>query len=437
MLLAPDPPNQDRSQLEEDLSFEILKSERVRAFALVCILGVLFAGSLIMGFVLPQSWNPIRQLVGEKFPFAATALFYGLAFVYELGVHKAVGKAIEKRFHVPDFPRYGNALAETSMPTIMLVLLTKALGPEIALNSPLSMVYFLFIILSTLRLAAPLSIFTGCVAAVEFASLAFYYLPGGPGPGTFFTSPWPMMVRSLVMVVAGVVCGFVGAQIRRRITALLQSLSEKHRVVGMFGQYVSPAVVEKLLHQPADQAGEVRHVTIMFLDIRNFTTFAEHRTPTEVVEYLNTLFRAMISLVNANQGIINKFLGDGFMACFGAPISDGRDAQNAVRAAIDIAGTVERLNADGLIPPTRIGIGLHAGPAVTGSVGSDERKEYTIIGDTVNLASRVEQLNKQYSSVVLVTDTVWQAVKDEFSGRALEPVTVKGRQEPVAIYALL
>jgi len=429
--------NPDRSQLEQDLSFEILKSERIRARALMCILGTLFAASLILGFVIPQPWNPIRRLSGERFPFTATAVFYGLAFFYELAVLTLVGKAIAKRFHVPDFARYGNALAETSLPTIMLVLLANSLGPEIALNSPLPMVYFLFISLSTLRLTASLPIFTGCVAAVEFTGVGFYYLLWRPGPETFFSSPWPMVAKSITMVAVGVVCGFVGVQTRRRIAALLESLSEKHRVVSMFGRYVSPAVAEQLLEQRVDDLGEVRHVTIMFLDIRNFTTFAEHRTPTEVVAYLNTLFRAMITLIGANHGIINKFLGDGFMACFGAPLSDGRDTQNAVKAAMEIAETVQRLNADGVIPLTRIGIGLHSGPAVTGSVGSDERKEYTVIGDTVNLASRVEQLNKRYGSMLLVTDTVWQVVKDDYAGHPLDPVIVKGRDEPVAIYALL
>jgi adenylate cyclase len=427
-------PNQ--SQLETDLSFEVLKSERIRAFALMCILGGLFSFSLILGFV-PPAWNPIRRLTGERFPFAATAVFYGLAFLYELGVHKLVGKAILKRIHVPDFPRYGNALAETSMPTIMLMLLASAIGPEIALNSPLTMVYFLFIGLSTLRLAAPLSIFTGFVAGVEFMGMAWYYLSRQPGQATFFSSAWPMLAKSVVMAGAGVVCGFVGVQTRHRIAALLESLNERHRVVGMFGKYVSPAVAEQLLQRHLGDAGEVRHVTIMFLDIRNFTTFAEHRTPTEVVEYLNTLFGPLIALIDANHGIVNKFLGDGFMACFGAPLSDGRDTQNAVRAAVDIAAAVERLSAAGDIPATRIGIGLHAGLAVTGSVGSDERKEYTIIGDTVNLASRVEQLTKHYESVLLVTDAVWQVVKDDYPCRLLDSVIVKGRQDPVAIYSVM
>lgn len=423
------------SRLDDDLYFEILKSERIRVRALMGLFGVLFVATLALAFVVPLSWNPFHRLVGERLPLGRTAILYGLAFVYELVVHTVLGKVIQKRFHAPELPRYGNALAETSLPTILLIFLANALGPEIALNSPLPMVYFLFISLSTLRLTASLSIFTGLVAGVEFAALGLYYFP--PGSETFFTSSRPIVMKASVMVGAGLVCGFVGAQIRQRIAALLESLHEKNRVVGMFGQYVTPAVVDQLLHQPVDQEGEVRYVTMMFLDIRDFTTFAEHRTPKEVVDYLNTLFGTMITLVNANHGIINKFQGDGFMACFGAPLSEGHDVQNAVRAAMEIAAAVERMNADKIIPPTRIGMGLHAGPAMTGSVGSDERKEYTIMGDTVNVASRVEQLTKQYRAVLLVTDAVWQVVKADYPGRPLDPVTVKGREEPVAIHALL
>ena len=422
---------------DDDLYFEILKSERMRARALMAIFGLLCLGGLVLAFLVPADRNPLYRLLGERFPLPAMAILWGVAFLYEVIVHTVVGAVIERRFHAPEFPRYGNALAETSLPTVMLIVLANAVGPEIALNSPLAMVYFLFISLSTLRLTASLSIFTGLVAGVEFSALGVYYLGAPPAQQTFFTSATPIMAKSMVMVIAGVVCGFVGMQIRQRITALLASLREKNRVVGMFGQYVTPSVVEQLLQQPVDHQGEVRYVTIMFLDIRDFTTFAEHRTPEEVVHYLNTLFGTMITLVNANHGIINKFLGDGFMACFGAPLSDGEDVENAVRAAMEIAAAIERMNADNVIPPTRIGIGLHAGPAVTGSVGSEERKEYTIIGDTVNLASRVEQLTKQYRAVLLVTDAVWQVVKTTYAGRPLDPVTVKGREEPVAIYALL
>lgn len=421
--------------IADDLYFEIVKSERVRVRALAILMGSLFTVSLAM-VLLGHDWIPGAVLLEQRVPLGTIATFYGAAFAYEMLAHTVLGVVIAKRRRLPEAPRYGNALLETSIPTVMMVLLSGAVGPEIALNTPLPMAYFLFICLSTLRMTASLSIFTGCVAALEYAGLGFYYFGVASASDPYVTSIWSVLAKAMVLVIAGLVCGFVGTQIRARLIASLETVNERNRVVGMFGQYVSPAVVDRLLGQPVEGAGEERYVTIMFLDIRGFTAFAERRTPTEVVAYLNTLFATMIRLVNANNGIINKFLGDGFMACFGAPLSDGRDTQNAVRAALDIAHAVERMSADGTIAPTRIGIGLHAGTAVTGSVGSEERREYTIIGDTVNLASRVEQLTKQYGVPLLVTDAVWQVVKADYASRALDPVTVRGREEPVAIYAL-
>ena len=421
--------------ISEDLYFEIIKSERVRVRALAILMGSLFTLSLAL-IVLGYDWIPGAVLLEQRVPLGTIAAFYGVAFAYEMIAFTVLGILIARRRRLPEAPRYANALVETSIPTGMMVLLSGAVGPEIALNTPLATAYFLFICLSTLRMTASLSIFTGCVAALEYTGLGLYYFGVGSVSEPYVTSIWSILTKAGVLVVAGFVCGFVGTQIRARLIASLETVNERNRVVGMFGQYVSPAVVDQLLNQPVEGAGEERYVTIMFLDIRGFTTFAERRTPAEVVAYLNTLFATMIRLVNANHGIINKFLGDGFMACFGAPLSDGRDTQNAVRAALEIAQAVERMSADGTIAPTRIGIGLHAGPAITGSVGSEERREYTIIGDTVNLASRVEQLTKQYGVPLLVTDAVWQVVKDDYTSRALDPVIVRGREEPVAIYAL-
>jgi adenylate cyclase len=175
----------------------------------------------------------------------------------------------------------------------------------------------------------------------------------------------------------------------------------------------------------------------MFLDIEGFTTFSESRRPEEVVEYLNSLFSFMIDSVNQHHGIVNKFLGDGFMAVFGAPISDARDSRNAVAASLEILQKVEAMSASGEIAPTRIRIGLHAGEAVTGNVGSTARKEYTIIGDVVNLASRLEQLNKQFGSRLLVSETVAEGLDG-----TVEKVTphgaiqVKGREQSVQVYEL-
>ena len=175
----------------------------------------------------------------------------------------------------------------------------------------------------------------------------------------------------------------------------------------------------------------------MFLDIRNFTTFSETRCPQEVVSFLNSLFEFMIEIVNRNNGIINKFLGDGFMAVFGAPFTDGFDCRNAVNASKEIIQKLQNEIAEGNIVPTQIGIGLHTGEAVTGNIGSSQRKEYTIIGDVVNLASRIESLNKQFKSQLLVSDTVKEALGDDGTDAvSLGKVTVKGRAESVEIFKL-
>jgi adenylate cyclase len=156
-----------------------------------------------------------------------------------------------------------------------------------------------------------------------------------------------------------------------------------------------------------------------------------------VVQYLESLFEFMIEIVNRHNGIINKFLGDGFMAVFGAPLSDGRDATNAVEAAREILARVNEETERGAILPTRVGIGLHAGEAVTGSIGSALRREYTVIGDVVNLAARIEKLNKEFGSQLLMSEMVWEELHD--GGPDAVPignVQVRGREEPIQIYQI-
>ena len=145
---------------------------------------------------------------------------------------------------------------------------------------------------------------------------------------------------------------------------------------------------------------------------------------------------AMIGVAD-RRGIVNKFLGDGFMAVFGAPIADGNPCAAAVDAGLDVLDRVDRLVRAGRIPPTRVGLGLHAGPAIVGNIGSARRKEYTVIGDVVNLASRVEALNKELGSLMLVTEEVWKAGGSaRATPVAREPLRVRGREAPVRIFQL-
>ena len=293
-----------------------------------------------------------------------------------------------------------------------------------------------------MRLDFKLCVFTGFAATVEYIALAIYLISKTTVPvgEQFLLEPVYYIAKGAILLLTGVIAGIVTMQIKRWVGSALESIEDRDKIVGVFGQHVSPIVVNKLLSQKTQKkeaTSEVRHVCMMFLDIRNFTHFSEKKDPADVVAYLNSLFEFMIEIINDNHGIVNKFLGDGFMAVFGAPFSDGQDSLHAVTAAYKIIERVEAESVAGRIPFTRVGIGLHAGLAVTGNVGSALRKEYTVIGDVVNLASRIEQLNKQFHSQLLISETVWQAIEQpDKQVTALGPVQVKGRDTPVEIYQL-
>lgn len=252
---------------------------------------------------------------------------------------------------------------------------------------------------------------------------------------SFLRSPVFHFNRSLILFVAGLVAGLLAKQIKRQVEASLRTVQERDQAVRIFGQYVSPQIAEKLLHQPVELGGELRNVCVMFLDIRDFSSYAAGARPEAVMAYLNTLFDFMIDVVNEHQGIVNKFLGDGFMAVFGAPVEDAERCNHAVGASLEILERLDRLNAAGKIHPTRVGIGLHMGEAVTGNVGSTERKEYTIIGDVVNLASRLEQATKEFQAQLLISEAVRRSLDATMSGiEDLGPVELKGQPNPARIF---
>jgi adenylate cyclase len=275
------------------------------------------------------------------------------------------------------------------------------------------------------------------VAGLEYSLLSVYLINQAAGTPVepILTGIPQHIFKGFLLFLTGVVTGLVTLQIRKRILNSFSILEERNHISRTFGEYVSPEVMGKLLDLKPDLRSENKNVCVMFLDIRNFTGFAEKRSPEEVVQYLESLFEFMIEIVNRHHGIINKFLGDGFMAVFGAPLSDGKDCANALEAAQEILARVHKEVESGSILPTTVGIGLHAGEAVTGSIGSALRREYTVIGDVVNLAARIEKLNKNFDSQLLISEIVWQAVNDE--GNKAVPmgqVQVKGREQAIQVY---
>lgn len=211
-------------------------------------------------------------------------------------------------------------------------------------------------------------------------------------------------------------------------------LAERQRLQAAFGTYVDPALAARLLEQGDDVfAGEYREVTVMFVDVRDFTTFAEANTPEDTVGRLNTLFDIVVPAVVDAGGHVNKFLGDGALAAFNAPNDRADHADAAVNAALRI----QRLVGERFGGALRIGIGINTGVVIAGTIGGGGKLEFTLIGDAVNVAARVEQLTKTTGDAILLTYQTVDALIDRPPGlveRGSHPV--KGKSVEVRIFAL-
>ena len=240
--------------------------------------------------------------------------------------------------------------------------------------------------------------------------------------------------RSIVLLGAGVVAGIVAGSLRRQFEKSVAAAAARDRVTNLFGQHVSPAVVDRLLATQTDPPSEMREVCVLFLDIRGFTAMTRMRPADQTVSLLNDFFAEMIDIVDRHNGIINKFLGDGFLALFGAPLEDPKAAANALAAARAMLDAVDDWNRDRPDRTLRVGIGINIGEAVTGTVGSPHRKEYTVIGDTVNLAARLEQLTKETGSRLLVSSSVHEATTGADGATDLGALKIRGYDKDVRVW---
>ncbi len=226
----------------------------------------------------------------------------------------------------------------------------------------------------------------------------------------------------------------------RGFNRMVDGLKERDKLRTTFGKYMTASVMEHLLAGKVALGGESLKVTILFTDIRGFTTISERMDPQQLVGLLNEYFTEMVSIVMQEDGVVDKYIGDAIMAVFGAPVSKPEDAIHAVRAAVRMRRALENLNVrlvERGIPALRTGIGIHTGEVVAGNIGSDKRMEYTVIGDPVNVASRLETSTKELGVDVLISEDTFQMAKDVIEVRAVREITVKGRARSIMAYEVL
>ncbi|MBE7440209.1 MAG: adenylate/guanylate cyclase domain-containing protein [Spirochaetales bacterium] len=419
-----------RTDFESTFHYEILKSEQRRVLLIITVVSAI-VGSLVVNWIMGTA----PELMGAGRHLHLVILLLSLLVAYEILAYLAFGWFLKRRKEPPVFGRMANAFIETGVPFLAMFIFGLDFSPAEALVSPPAFVYFFFILLSILRLNFWLCLWTGFIAASGYTLYLFLYLDVILSSSVPLFQIFPIhLTRIFTYLGAGVLAGFIANEVKNRFLTSLRTIEERNEIINIFGKHVSPEVVNKLLSQDHEMQSELRHVCVLFLDIRNFTAFSEKRTPAEVVQFLNNTFEFMIEIINRNNGIINKFLGDGFMAVFGAPVSEGRDCDNAVNAAGEIITELRRRIDRGELPQVRIGIGIHAGETITGNVGSSRRREYTIIGDTVNVASRIEALNKEVGSELLISGAVREALTLADDWFAVDSVTLRGRQGTLSVF---
>jgi adenylate cyclase len=424
------------ADLDHLFARRVVEAEHTRAtfVAVGCLLMVLTS--------LPIAFSPPREVVeqfGGRPPSLEMPTLFTMGLVGSLFVRARAG-----RLRVSGGRLHPAEAAAISMGEIALVGLLMVVGmvylpePQQALEGPVPYLLPVVIVLSALRMQPLVCLGAGVAGAATVVGGAIAAtLMNPPLEATALGMPSSHLMTAVFLAATGVATALVTRFLRDNARDAVDHAEQRNTIRRVFGRHVSPQVVDRLLSQRDGPETELRDVCMMFLDIRGFTTLSESMHPQAVVDLLNQFFELTIDIVNEHGGIVNKFLGDGFMAAFGAPLSDGRDAQNAVEAAQAILAAVDAAQASDQMTQLSIGIGLHAGRAIVGSVGSPSRKEYTLIGDTVNLASRIEGLNKRFGSRLLLSMEVWGRLGKPTEGIILHSnVEIRGRREGVDVVQL-
>lgn len=222
--------------------------------------------------------------------------------------------------------------------------------------------------------------------------------------------------------------------------SMTEGLKERDKVKTLFSKFHGSSIAEDLMNKSVGIGGSNKEVTVFFSDIRGFTSFSETRSPEEVVGMLNEYFAIMVKIIQEHGGIVDKFIGDAIMAVWGAPKGSPRDAQNAIRASLEMRRALAELNERRMQkgqPPIMIGMGVHTGQAISGTIGSDDRMEYTVIGDTVNLTSRIESSTKAFGTDLLISEATARIVDQEFGLVHAGAAEVKGKSEPIQLYQVI
>jgi adenylate cyclase len=425
-----------KNVIRELFSEELFYNVRIREYILAGVFFILICFMMINLFLVNQDAS---NSISVRNAFLGLVILLIVLIIRSFVLRKILEK---KKHQIKKYIRrlrFVNAVFEASIPTAAIILLTFFLEPIIAVNSPAVFLYFVFILVSILDLDFKVCAVVGIVTASEYLFISLYFLESFNSVTDLeiFVLPIAYIAKSMIMLVSGLAAGAIAVHIKKKIIGSLETIQDRNELEKAFGQQVSKEIVDEFIENKLEISSKKRNVTVMFLDIRNFSKYCEGKTPEEINNYQNEVLSFMIDIVKKNRGIVNQILGDGFMATFGAPVEDEKHSDNAVKAANEIIRQLNLNNEEAKIDKTKIGIGIHCGEVITGNVGTEDRKQYSVTGNAVILAARLEQLNKEFNSSVLVSKDVIDKMNiEDIEHRSLGNVTVKGFANPIEVYKL-
>lgn len=401
--------------------------------------GVYYAAWVGMGCGLLIGILILNGMAGMMFPFA-WSLSGGC---YSLFVYIILRKDLY--FNGWQYILY---LPFTAFPSILFILTEINLpgGAATYFFGPPVFLYFVMTALSGILFHRGVSIFAGILSTIQY--IFFYYLAQdvlhqitAPDPvmQQDFSEPVIYLFRAIMILATGFIIGVSANSARKLFYRVLHEQNEKQSLDRLFGQYVSHEVKNKIIQEKKEMLAERKNVVVLFSDLRSFSTFSERMQPEDVVLQLNEYFEKMVQCIVENGGTVDKFIGDAIMAVFGGLVDLENPSENALMAATNMFESLHELNLsweNTNKPALQMGIGLHYGEVLEGTIGSKTRKEFTVMGDTVNTAARLESEAKNYEQSLIISQRIWEKlnIQNQQEFIRLGNVQVKGKSEILTIY---
>jgi adenylate cyclase len=418
-----------------NLKSEELRSEFQRSYLLIILFSAILVTAAINFYFLNDT---MVEFYGGSSTFFILVGFIGIFLLYQFLVLLYFKEKMNANQSTSTAYKVIHTMIEISFPTAIIFYMMEERQMLSFIDSPIGITYFLFIILSILHLDFKVNIFAGLFASAQYIFLT-YYAFNHVEFNEIYSTMTPEnshYIRAVVLILSGGAAAFVSAKLKNRIKSTFDFQQKRNELEVLFGQQVSKEVSKALIEDRG--VTKKREATVMFLDVRNFTTFADSHAAEEVIDYQNKLLSPLIDIINQHQGVVFQILGDGLMACFGSPDENVLHADMAFQAGLEILKEVRQASERKIIPPTTIGIGLHSGMMVTGNIGNEHRRQFSISGTPVIVASRIEQLNKKYGTQFLISGQVYEQIaKGKMSILYLGNEMLRGIATPVDLYKVI